>query len=398
MSKVNNSIIEKKKKEERKEEEHHHTKMWQNLRACIAGSGADFFSTPEGAACLLRASGHLCPSAATASVSPPPFIAYIGTATYDVKQPEEKQMHLLRDYFGCHVFPIRVADLKITRVSDDAEDFLRHKADIIFVSGGNTSYAIRRWEETGLATILQEIVSQSVSGPSSGRTNALGRPLTLAGGSAGAICWCTSGHSDSANPMTYVMPSLLHATGRAAEIDHESKSTSWMFIRVHGLDIFPGFLCPHYDTIGDNGVSREEDFSKMLRRHVVERGVGLDHWAALVLKGDGSYEVVVIPPPSRVSTSTFTRREEEKIGVYLLDVIQKGAEKERSTDEGATEEEAAAGETRRDGQPVVLRRMAPMCGDVKDIFRSPTGAVIKDPFETFFAMANGTTSTSFPTR
>lgn len=374
--------------------------MWQNLRACIAGSGADFYATSEGAACLLRASGHLSSSSSEPLSSSPPRIAYIGTATYDTKDSEEKQMHILRDDFGCHVFPIRVADLKITCVGKNEEDFLRHDADIIFVSGGNTSYAIRRWEETGLAKILQEIILQSVSSPSSSSssTNALGRSLTLAGGSAGAICWCTSGHSDSANPMTYVVPSLLRAAGREAEIDEETKSKSWMFIRVHGLGIFPGILCPHYDMIGGNGVSREKDFSQMLLRHEVERGVGLDHWAALLMKGDGSYEVFVVPPTSRVSaTKEPTKREEEKIGVYLLDVVKQDV-KEGKTTEEKEKEEVAAGKVRKDGQRVVLRRMAPMCGEVKDIFRPPTGVVIDDPFEVFFAMANATSSTSFPTR
>ena len=58
-------------------------------------------------------------------------------------------------------------------------------ADIILVSGGNTLFAIDRWVKIGLAPLLKA---------------AAARGAVLTGGSAGAICWFDSGHSDSMDP------------------------------------------------------------------------------------------------------------------------------------------------------------------------------------------------------
>lgn len=48
------------------------------------------------------------------------------------------------------------------------------RADIILVSGGNTSFAMRRWKRLGLDTMIKE----ACLGP---------RRVVMAGGSAGAI-------------------------------------------------------------------------------------------------------------------------------------------------------------------------------------------------------------------
>ncbi|GET86314.1 cyclin 1, putative [Leishmania tarentolae] len=321
-----------------------------SIRACLAGSGRDAFSEPATIDHLLS----LVATPKTGVVS----VAYVGTATYDLSEAQAEQTSLLLQR-GWTVRPIQVADPAVKTVNDGDVHFIETAADIVLVSGGNTLYAVRRWEETGLAQLLKE---------------AAARQVVLAGGSAGAICWFTSGHSDSADPATYLQPSLKRAALKAGLVpqDHIAKteaeladvSTSWSYIRVHGLNILPGMMCPHLDVTQGNGVRREEDFTKMLKRHPTERGIGVDHWALLVLKGDGTYETAMVPGKTRVATPGTTSPTATVPGVFIFDVV--------------------------DG--VVHRRCMPKTGHLSDLLREPMGPVVLDPFERFHAMENPTSS------
>lgn len=58
------------------------------------------------------------------------------------------------------------------------------------------------------------------------------------------------------------------------------------------VGIINSLCCPHYDTTQNNGVSRADDFSNMIRRHTGESGaIAVDEYAALVIDGD-FYHVV----------------------------------------------------------------------------------------------------------
>ena len=57
------------------------------------------------------------------------------------------------------------------------------------------------------------------------------------------------------------------------------------------LGIFPGLVCPHADSTQSNGVLRMTDFDGMMGRHGGERGITIDHWAALKFDGE-EYSVV----------------------------------------------------------------------------------------------------------
>jgi dipeptidase E len=111
----------------------------------------------------------------------------------------------------------------------------------------------------------------------------------MCGGSAGAICWFDGGHSDSMDPDTYFQKSM----------ESSSSSTDWKYIRVSGLGLLPGLLCVHADRTQSNGVPRLDDFVAMLHRHPQERGVALDHFAALVIDQD-AYSVLSIEEGSVV--------------------------------------------------------------------------------------------------
>lgn len=69
---------------------------------------------------------------------------------------------------------------------------------------------------------------------------------------------------------------------------------SWSYIRVSGLGIFPGLVCPHYDRIQSNGIPRMSDFDEMMKRHSTELGLGIDHFAALEIDGD-DFRILSIP-------------------------------------------------------------------------------------------------------
>lgn len=193
-------------------------------------------------------------------------------------------------------------------------------ADIIVVGGGNTLYAMDRWQRLNVVPILQAAIERGV---------------IVTGGSAGAICWFDGGHSDSMDPDTYYGPMMQKfgstVVGKADLTMDEStiasssgsdgpkgvatksgstnnnnnskeeematknkKKKDWKYIRVTGLGFLPGLVCPHHDRIQSNGVLRAHDFDEMLlHKHPGEVGIGIDHWAALVVdRAQDSYRVV----------------------------------------------------------------------------------------------------------
>ena len=115
----------------------------------------------------------------------------------------------------------------------------------------------------------------------------------ITGGSAGAIIWFDGGHSDSMDPATY-KESMLGQTNITDEsqIGDQSVIKEWKYIRIPGFGFLPGFIAPHHDIKQSNGVLRCVDFEKMMLDHPGEQGICIDHWAALVLTGDGKYEVL----------------------------------------------------------------------------------------------------------
>lgn len=153
----------------------------------------------------------------------------------------------------------------------------------------------------------------------------------LTGGSAGAICWFDSGHSDSADPETYVQPMLEQHGGDKSNNDDNNDDESsaydasnqrdWKYLRVPGLGLVPGpfVCCPHHDRIQSNGALRARDFDRMLlaragkphgkptttqhNNNTVAQttttprpvlGIGIDHYASFIVEGD-NYRVYSLP-------------------------------------------------------------------------------------------------------
>jgi dipeptidase E len=252
-------------------------------------------------------------------------LLYIGTASYDISENRYRQTHEFIK-MGVTVKSLDVANQFVHR--HEMEEAV-NEADIILVSGGNTLYAVDRWERLGLADLLRE---------------AAFRGTVIAGGSAGAICWFDGGHSDSMDPSTHRLFKLKTSSenesddsiksfhveagrlnssfvaGRITsyeeadksesdskkpqltrvvsletnmemdvesdrEMDEDSSANDWEYIRVKGLGIFPGLICPHHDCIQSNGVLRSADFRSMMERHPYEVGIGIDNFAALEFDG-----------------------------------------------------------------------------------------------------------------
>jgi dipeptidase E len=240
------------------------------VKGVFVGSGSEGMQSPE----VVQA----CLSLTSSST---PTVLYIGTATYDLPVPFDRQTKTFASQ-GC-----RITQLKCTEDGDctlNEMTQLVDDANIIVVSGGNTLFACDRWNKVGLSPLLRQAAEKG---------------KVLSGGSAGAICWFDAGHSDSADPDSY-----KDAMKKEAEVSingNEDESSSapsdvsqakpWKYIRVPCLGILPGLVCPHFDRTQSNGVLRATDFDAMLLRHPYEVGLGIDHFSALVVD-ENSYTVL----------------------------------------------------------------------------------------------------------
>ena len=281
------------------------------VRGLLLGSGAGL-AEPGMAERVIELTGG---SAAAIEV------LYLGTASYDRPEARERQVTRFAR-LGCRLTPLDVA----TRVPSTAEmEELSSRATVLLVSGGNTLYAVDRWAQLGLDRLLRA---------------AVGRGAVICGGSAGAICWFDGGHSDSMDPTTYRRPLA----------DDDPRARRWRYVRVDGLGLLPGLLCPHHDATQSNGVPRAVDFAAMLARHPGETGLGLDDWAGLLLDGE-RYELVAADGrPGSVRETTFVDDGSGRPGAWTWEV--------------------------RAGQPVT--KLVPTNGRVATLLR-PARAIEPDP-------------------
>lgn len=176
------------------------------LRVVAAGRGRSMCLEP-----IVQAVLDLLPS--SASTKEQGFrLVYLGTATYDKEEPFQLQTEAYQKLGNCRVINLQVSEA-IDASQIPTKEELRStllSAHVILVSGGNTLYAMRRWQELGIDAMIQEAVE--INDPS---------PI-LCGGSAGAICWFACGHSDSMDPTTclHVDPNLT-----------EEQKKDWNYIR-----------------------------------------------------------------------------------------------------------------------------------------------------------------------
>lgn len=281
------------------------------LRGVFVGSGSDGLNEPEITKSILSLVDKE-PSSTT--------VLYLGTATYDLPGPRERQTNRLRES-GCKIVPLDVVDSAPSFA--EMEEALS-EADVVVVSGGNTLFAVDRWKRLGLDSLLER---------------AMRKGTVLAGGSAGAICWFQGGHSDSMDPDSYKRKMLASAdtgadeSSAAPEADEQAKA--WEYIRIPGLGFLPGLCCPHHDKVQSNGVLRADDFDGMLLRHPCELGVCIDHWAALELVGK-RFRVLSLEGKegSVLADGSFSRERKGRPGVWLKEAKGKEVLMRPCPDEG----------------------------------------------------------------
>ena len=98
------------------------------------------------------------------------------------------------------------------------------------------------------------------------------RGTVLSGVSAGGICWCSCGNSDS----------------------RKFTSGSDQLIKVTGLGYLPVLFCPHYDA----EPLRQTDLPRMMRRVHGMPAIALDNGAALEVV-DGQWRLLTSLPGAR---------------------------------------------------------------------------------------------------
>jgi len=239
----------------------------RSLKAVLGGAGSALMGEPSIVDAVLRLAGKLQDASSARLV-------YLGTATYDIPRFGAKQLSEFERR------GVRVEALNVALATPPAEaiDAALEGADIVLVSGGNTLFAVDRWNRVGLTPALRAAAERGV---------------VLCGGSAGAICWFDAGMSDSMDPDWYC-DTMLAGEGAAAEGYAVGPGEApWEYVRCPCVGWLPGLACPHHDRTQSNGVLRATDFEGMLRRSPGERGVAIDHFAALCIDGDG-YEVLAL--------------------------------------------------------------------------------------------------------
>ncbi|MBQ8319426.1 MAG: peptidase E [Clostridia bacterium] len=160
---------------------------------------------------------------------------FIPTASHDF-MPYYNTFHKV--YTG--LFDIKT-DVALTVYKEPDLERLRakfEKADLIYVGGGDTVFMIEQWKKTGLLELILE---------------AYERGVTIAGLSAGAICWFTEIYTDS--------------------LKTEDGAQYAMF---RGINLIKGIISPHYNA-------RMLDFDKIVCYNY-ECAYGIEDDAAMLIE------------------------------------------------------------------------------------------------------------------
>lgn len=178
-----------------------------------------------------------------------PHFLFIPTASLDNEQ-YAKSIQQYYKKLGCTTDVLYLIN-KPFSLKETAQKIDR--ADIIYVGGGNTLKMMRLWRHLGLAPLLKAAWREGT---------------IMCGISAGAICWFTSGHSDS---MSFY------------------NKKKWDYIEVKGLNLQKSIFCPHYND-QTLGIPRKKHFEKMIAtKHKL--GIAVDNNCALAIIGD-SYRIL----------------------------------------------------------------------------------------------------------
>lgn len=176
-----------------------------------------------------------------------PNFLFIGLANNYPDYYFEVMDGIYNGIYGCKTEYLRYEEIKNNEISSNKIK----KADIIYVGGGNTYKLMRLFKLYGIDEMLIEAYNEE---------------KVLCGVSAGAICWCDYGNSDS----------------------REISSNSNQIIKVTGLGLIHILFAPHIVK----EPNRIESVKKMMKQTHKIPAVQLDNAALEII--DNKYRILTI--------------------------------------------------------------------------------------------------------
>ena len=175
-----------------------------------------------------------------------PNFLFIGLANIYSDSYYETMCKIYRDIYNCKTDHLTEEDIK----SEKTASRKIKDADIIYVGGGNTLRLMTLLRKHKIDIMLE---------------NAFKDKKVLCGVSAGAICWCDFGNSDSRK----------YTSG----IDQ--------LIKVKGLGFVHVLMCPHFDVENN----RKKDLPRMMKLTYKIPAIALDNGAALEIN-ENKYRII----------------------------------------------------------------------------------------------------------
>ena len=212
-----------------------------------------------------------------------PNFLFIGFTQAKLEDADEYYELMKKNFsnLGCNCNYLRETDLKDLILVQSK----LHSADIIYVGGGNTlrlMNLLRKFK-------LDEIIKQKAE-----------KGTVLCGVSAGAICWCKYGNSDS----------------------RKFTSGSKKLIKVTGLGFVDVLFCPHYNV----EKLRQKDLKRMMK---TTKGVALAFDNCTALKIDGNkYEVLKVKNTAKARKCYYKNGEYIKRELANFGTLQELSSKE----------------------------------------------------------------------
>lgn len=196
-----------------------------------------------------------------------PNVVYIGTPFFDREDKYESGTKGFRRA-GCRIKRLMVAKECTTPSEEEMRRIIIEWSDVIVVSGGNSLFAMLRWQSIGLDLLIKEAATKK---------------KVLCGGSAGCGCWFDTMQTDSLKPEACKLSERV-----LAELSAEER-LNWSFVRISCMGFLNAFCIPHIDTVGTNSIARVDIAKKMLLDAQLENGMenpiigfGVDELAGVV--------------------------------------------------------------------------------------------------------------------
>lgn len=197
-----------------------------------------------------------------------PNFLFIGLANLYADRYYEVMKNIYGDMYGCNTDYLTNEEHKHFAIAQSKIQW----ADIIYVGGGNTLKLMKGWRKYGIDKLLNEAYEAD---------------KVLCGVSAGGICWCDYGNSDS----------------------RRFTSHSDKLIKVKGLGLVNILFCPHINT----EPNRADDLKRMMKTTYKIPAIAVDLGALEIV--DNQYRILTI------DSSTTANKCYWKNGRYFCESI-----------------------------------------------------------------------------